>query len=32
MREAAVSAGADFFIVKPFTAERFSDVFALLLG
>lgn len=32
MREAAASAGADFFIVKPFTPERFSDVFALLLG
>jgi two-component system chemotaxis response regulator CheY len=32
MKTAAESAGADFFIIKPFTAERFDEVFAPILG
>jgi len=32
MQEQAREAGAEFFIVKPFTAERFGQVFAPILG
>ncbi|GAA0418746.1 response regulator [Actinoplanes capillaceus] len=32
MKTAAEDAGADFFIIKPFTAERFDEVFAPILG
>ncbi|MDI6103943.1 response regulator [Actinoplanes sp. NEAU-A12] len=32
MKSAAEGAGAAFFIVKPFTAERFDEVFAPILG
>ncbi|GAA2515993.1 response regulator [Pilimelia columellifera] len=32
MQEQAEAAGAEFFIVKPFTAERFGEVFAPILG
>lgn len=32
MKAAAEGAGAAFFIVKPFTAERFDEVFAPILG
>ncbi|MEV6344492.1 response regulator [Actinoplanes sp. NPDC051851] len=32
MKTAAEAAGAAFFIVKPFTAERFDEVFAPILG
>ncbi|MBL7254616.1 response regulator [Paractinoplanes lichenicola] len=32
MKEQADSAGALFFIVKPFSAERFDEVFAPILG
>jgi two-component system chemotaxis response regulator CheY len=32
MKSAAEAAGADFFIIKPFTAERFDEVFAPILG
>ena len=32
MKLAAEGAGAAFFIVKPFTAERFDEVFAPILG
>ena len=32
MRRQAVAAGALFFIVKPFTAERFDEIFAPILG
>ncbi|WP_229067901.1 response regulator [Actinoplanes sp. DH11] len=32
MKEAAESSGAAFFIVKPFTAERFDEVFTPILG
>ena len=32
MMEAAESAGSLFFIVKPFSAERFDEVFAPILG
>jgi two-component system chemotaxis response regulator CheY len=32
MQQAAESAGAAFFIVKPFTAERFGEVFSPILG
>ena len=28
----AEAAGAKFFIVKPFTAERFDEVFSPILG
>ena len=32
MKQQAESAGAAFFIVKPFTAERFDEVFSPILG
>lgn len=32
MQQQAEDAGALFFIVKPFTAERFGEVFAPILG
>jgi two-component system chemotaxis response regulator CheY len=32
MQQQAESAGAAFFIVKPFTAERFGEVFSPILG
>ena len=32
MMQAAESAGSLFFIVKPFSAERFDEVFAPILG
>jgi two-component system chemotaxis response regulator CheY len=32
MQQQAESAGALFFIVKPFTAERFDEVFSPILG
>ena len=32
MQQQAEAAGAAFFIVKPFTAERFEEVFASILG
>jgi two-component system chemotaxis response regulator CheY len=32
MQQAAESAGSLFFIVKPFSAERFDEVFAPILG
>ncbi|GLY03237.1 MULTISPECIES: response regulator [Actinoplanes] len=32
MKEAAEASGSAFFIVKPFTAERFDEVFAPILG
>jgi two-component system chemotaxis response regulator CheY len=32
MQAAAEAAGSLFFIVKPFTAERFDEVFAPILG
>ncbi|GIF11074.1 response regulator [Actinoplanes teichomyceticus] len=32
MKSAAEAAGSAFFIVKPFTAERFDEVFAPILG
>ena len=32
MQQAAQAAGSLFFIVKPFTAERFDEVFAPILG
>jgi two-component system, chemotaxis family, chemotaxis protein CheY len=32
MQHAAEAAGSLFFIVKPFTAERFDEVFAPILG
>ncbi|MET0423578.1 MAG: response regulator [Actinoplanes sp.] len=32
MKEQADAAGALFFIVKPFSAERFDEVFAPILG
>ena len=32
MQQQAEAAGALFFIVKPFTAERFDEVFAPILG
>ena len=32
MQEQAREAGAEFFIVKPFTAERFGQVFTPILG
>jgi two-component system chemotaxis response regulator CheY len=32
MRQQAEAAGAAFFIVKPFTAERFDEVFSPILG
>jgi two-component system chemotaxis response regulator CheY len=32
MQEAASAAGALFFIIKPFTAERFDEVFSPILG
>ena len=32
MQQQAEAAGAAFFIVKPFTAERFDEVFAPILG
>jgi two-component system chemotaxis response regulator CheY len=32
MQQAAEAAGSLFFIVKPFTAERFDEVFAPILG
>jgi two-component system chemotaxis response regulator CheY len=32
MQSAAEAAGAAFFIVKPFTAERFDEVFSPILG
>ena len=32
MQQQAESAGSLFFIVKPFTAERFDEVFASILG
>ena len=32
MQQQAESAGAAFFIVKPFTAERFDEVFSPILG
>ncbi|GGQ42349.1 response regulator [Couchioplanes azureus] len=32
MKSAAESAGSAFFIVKPFTAEQFDEVFSPLLG
>ena len=31
-QQAAEAAGSLFFIVKPFTAERFDEVFAPILG
>ncbi|MET8151186.1 response regulator [Actinoplanes sp. NPDC049668] len=32
MQQAAEAAGSAFFIVKPFTAERFDEVFSPILG
>lgn len=32
MQQQAEAAGAEFFIVKPFTAERFDEVFSPILG
>jgi two-component system, chemotaxis family, chemotaxis protein CheY len=32
MQQQAEAAGAAFFIVKPFTAERFREVFSPILG
>jgi two-component system chemotaxis response regulator CheY len=32
MQEQAEAAGALFFIIKPFTAERFTEVFSPLIG
>jgi len=32
MQQQAEAAGAAFFIVKPFTAERFGEVFSPILG
>lgn len=32
MKTAAEASGSAFFIVKPFTAERFDEVFAPILG
>ncbi|MFI5493173.1 response regulator [Actinoplanes sp. NPDC051859] len=32
MKSAAESAGSAFFIVKPFTAEQFDEVFSPILG
>jgi two-component system, chemotaxis family, chemotaxis protein CheY len=32
MQQQAEEAGALFFIIKPFTAERFDEVFAPILG
>lgn len=32
MQDQAEAAGADFFIIKPFTAERFAEVFAPIIG
>ena len=32
MQQQAESAGAAFFIVKPFTADRFDEVFSPILG
>ncbi len=32
MQQQAEAAGAKFFIVKPFTAERFDEVFTPILG
>jgi two-component system chemotaxis response regulator CheY len=32
MQQQAEAAGAAFFIVKPFTAERFDEVFSPILG
>ena len=32
MMQAAEAAGSLFFIVKPFSAERFDEVFAPILG
>jgi two-component system chemotaxis response regulator CheY len=32
MQRAAEAAGAAFFIVKPFTSERFGEVFSPILG
>jgi two-component system, chemotaxis family, chemotaxis protein CheY len=32
MQQAAEEAGALFFIIKPFTAERFDEVFSPILG
>jgi two-component system chemotaxis response regulator CheY len=32
MQQQAEEAGAAFFIIKPFTAERFEEVFAPILG
>jgi two-component system chemotaxis response regulator CheY len=32
MQQAAQDAGALFFIIKPFTADRFTEVFSPLLG
>jgi two-component system, chemotaxis family, chemotaxis protein CheY len=32
MQQAAEAAGSLFFIVKPFTAERFDEVFSPILG
>ena len=32
MQQQAEAAGAAFFIVKPFSAERFDEVFAPILG
>ena len=31
MQDAATSAGAQFFISKPFTAERFTEIFGTVL-
>ena len=32
MQQQAEAAGATFFIIKPFTAERFDEVFSPILG
>jgi two-component system chemotaxis response regulator CheY len=32
MQQQAEDAGAAFFIIKPFTAERFDEVFSPILG
>ena len=32
MQQQAEAAGAAFFIIKPFTAERFDEVFSPILG
>jgi two-component system, chemotaxis family, chemotaxis protein CheY len=32
MQQQAEAAGAAFFIVKPFTAERFDEIFSPILG